>query len=279
MEQELKVKVSVDANTGAITIINTALQRTEQSANQAAKGVKNLKDYLDIMAHSTQLVVNTYQIFARVISGAIGAFDKIAGEGIRYNAALEQTQIALKGIIANYTRGADATAKLANAHKIASQVMGKLSIEAAKAGVSANDMAQVFQSFSGGALRAGMSLDQITKATGALTTSARVMGKDVNQVIMGIDGLADGAVLAGSEFGKMLNILGLSNEVLKKAASEGKLYEVIMQKTAIVTAAAADGNNSFNATMATLDTTIAELRGEMTKPMFEAMKAGAVIAL
>jgi hypothetical protein len=271
METELKVKINIDGDTGKVTVLNSALGETNKQSRLAAAGIHNIRDKIDLVAHGTQSIVG--------VTFAFGAFknaiQSAVGEGIRYNAALEQTQIALKGIIANYTDGANATVKLANAHKIASQVMGKLSIEAAKAGVSANDMAQVFQSFSGGALRAGMSLDQITKATGALTTSAKVMGKDVNQVIMGIDGLADGAVLAGSEFGKMLNILGLSNEVLKKAASEGKLYEVIMQKTAIVTAAAADGNNSFNATMATLDTTIAELRGEMTKPMFEAVSEGA----
>ncbi|MDR3347036.1 MAG: hypothetical protein LBN32_00325, partial [Helicobacteraceae bacterium] len=52
--QELKIKISVDPQTGKIQIVNKALDLTIKSADQAAKSTNRLKETVDLLAHSTQ---------------------------------------------------------------------------------------------------------------------------------------------------------------------------------------------------------------------------------
>ncbi|MDR0747547.1 MAG: hypothetical protein LBE89_06630, partial [Helicobacteraceae bacterium] len=92
-----------------------------------------------------------------------------------------------------------------------------------------------------------------------------------NALLAGIDGVAKGTILANSDFGRFLGGLGLTNEALKEAAASGQTYELIMGKLADIPAVAAEGAKGYAQSLNALNKTIEELRGELTKPIFEAM--------
>jgi hypothetical protein len=117
-------------------------------------------------------------------------------------------------------------------------------------------------------------MDKAAKASARLTQAAKIQGVEFNALIAGIDGAAKGTILANSDFGRFLSGLGLTNTALKEAAENGKTYELIMSKLADIPDIAAQGAKGYNASLASLNTTIEELRGELTKPLFEAITKG-----
>jgi hypothetical protein len=187
---------------------------------------------------------------------------------------MEQTQLALKATLSGYIDAATGAERIAKANALATTQMDRLKAASAETGIDFNELATAFKTFLPGALSVGMSLDQATKSATRLTQAAKIQGVEFNALLAGIDGVARGTILANSDFGRFLGGIGLTNEALKEATKTSQTYALIMQKTADIPAVAATGANNYNTALADLNKTIEELRGEMTKPMFEAMIEG-----
>ncbi|MDR3347035.1 MAG: hypothetical protein LBN32_00320 [Helicobacteraceae bacterium] len=210
-EQELKIKISVDPQTGKIQIVNKALDLTIKSADHAAKNTNELKEAVDLLAHGTQAITGLSTIFGGLTNSIRSAIQ----QGIQYNATLEQTQLALKATISGYIDAASGAERIAKADALATSQMDKLRAASAETGIAFNEITAAFKTFLPGALNVGMSMDGATKASVRLTQAAKMQGIEFNALLAGIDGVAKGTILANSDFGRFLGSLGLTNEALK----------------------------------------------------------------
>jgi hypothetical protein len=271
MEQDLTIKISVDAKTGALNTTNAALRQTASEADRAAGGIKRFRNEIDFIAHSSQAFAG----IGAALSALWSPLSSAVREGIAYNSTLEQTQLALKATISGYIDAATGAERIAAAEAMAIVQMEALKVSAMETGVGFSDLSSAFKTFLPGALSVGMSMDQATKAAARLTQAAKIQGVEFGALIAGIDGVAKGTILANSDFGRFLSGLGLTNEALKEAANSGQTYELIMSRLGDIPAVAATGAKGYAASMSALNATIAELRGELTKPMFDAMAASA----
>ena len=110
MDQELKVKISVDDKSGALKVTKTNFEGVDKSAKSAAQGITKYKSIVATLAHTSQAFTGIKGAFD-YINNAIGGTIKA---GIQYNAALEQTQLALKATIASYVDAATMGAQKSN---------------------------------------------------------------------------------------------------------------------------------------------------------------------
>jgi hypothetical protein len=267
VEQELKIKITVDPQTGKIKVLNSDFAQLANRSDEAAKSVNRLSDRIKAMGHASILGVLSYKTLAAPLAEA-------AREGVRYNATLEQTELALKATISGYIDAATGAERITKANALATIQMDKLRAASAETGVNFGEMTAAFKTFLPGALSVGMSMDGATKAAVRLTQAAKMQGIEFNALLAGIDGVARGTILVNSDFGRFLNALGLTNEALKEAADSGKTYELIMSKLADIPDVAATGAKGFNASFASLSATIDELRGALSKPIFDSITEG-----
>jgi hypothetical protein len=255
-ESELKIKVKVN-NDGKLEILKGDLSAVGAAGDKAASAVNRLSDRIKLMGHT-----------AVAVALAKTSIIDSARAGVQYNATLEQTQLALKATISGYIDAATGAERIAAAEAMAIAQMEALKVSALETGVGFGDLSSAFKTFLPGALSVGMSMDKATKAAARLTQAAKIQGVEFGALLAGIDGVAKGTILANSDFGRFLSGLGLTNEALKEAANSGQTYELIMSKLADIPAVAAEGANGYNASLAALGATIDQLRGELTKPLF-----------
>jgi hypothetical protein len=272
VDQDLKIKIKIDADSGELIIARSEFNEITRSAARASSAVGGFRQAIDIVAHSTQALVNLGAIFG----GVTAAITSAAKAGIQYNATLEQTRLALKATIAGYVEAATTSDKLAGAQALAESSMDKLQILAKESGLAFGELSAAFKTFLPGALRTGMSLDQAASAASRLTQAAKLMGLETGALLAGIDGVAQGTILANSDFGRFLSGVGLTSEALKEAAQNGKTYELIMNSLSAASAAGSEANKTFAGATGALSATIAEIRGEMAKPIFEAQTAALI---
>lgn len=255
--EELKIKITTDT-ANATTSINSFLKITN-----------NLRSNIDLLAHSLQALKLGGDMFGDLIKSSISL-----------NANLEDLHIKLTGLIsantANITStGAviDAQQKWALASDTASAVLGSLSDTARNTGINISDLSNAFSMFYATSSNQG-SIDKAKAAFESVAYAVKVSGKNMNDLTSMFDSLATGTVIAESEMGAFMQIIGLTNEELKQANQDGKVFDLLIEKTAKFKELSEFSGGSFNSILAQFKNELANLTAELGKPIFESFKNG-----
>lgn len=225
----VKSKIEVDARQGVagINAFASALGKLGSVSNQTKRGI-------DVLAHSLQ----TYVGFKDLASDIFGRFSKMTKPLVEANANYEKLQIQLTGLIATNTKNIDSMGKMLDAStkwalstKEADRVLAKLNETNLKTKFSLNEVAAAFSMFYATASNQG-TRDDALKAFDSIALAAQAVGKNMRDLVPMFDSLATGTVIASSEMGSFMKMVGLTNEELKKANQNGEVFTLISEKLA-----------------------------------------------
>lgn len=263
----VKSKIEVDARQGVagINAFKGGLLSLSKVSEQTRKSI-------DLLAHSTQ-----------ALSGAIKTANWIKDHSkqlIEANVNYERLQVQLTGLIATNTKNIDSMGKMLDAStkwalstKEADRVLAKLNETNLKTKFSLNEVAAAFSMFYATASNQG-SRDDALKAFDSIALAAQAVGKNMRDLVPMFDSLATGTVIASSEMGSFMKMVGLTNEELKKANQNGEVFTLISEKLAKYKDLSNEAAKGYDIAMGNLKNSINELNKELGKPIFEAYIKG-----
>lgn len=201
-----------------------------------------------------------------------------ATAGIAANAQLESLQTKLTGLISANAANVTSTGEVITAQQkwqmsseVASEALDRLKSIATATGNEVSATTDAFTMFYATANNQG-SASEAMDAFNAIALAAQVAGKDMASLVPMFDSLATGTVLAGSEMGSFMKIVGLTNEELKLANQNGTLFATLQERLAEFSSVAKLSAGTYEMELNKLKSSISGLMSEASKPVFDALK-------
>ena len=205
---------------------------------------------------------------------------ELAASGIEANRSFENLKIQLTGLIAANSSNVSMMGKTLDAHtkwnmsmKESEGILKKLNETNAKTKFTLEEITGAFNMFYATSAGQG-SRNKAVQAMDSIALAAQAVGKNLGDLTPMMDSLATGTVVAASEMGSFMKIVGLTNEELKKASSEGKVYDHIIEKLAKYKELSAEAAKGYEVALGSLKNELTELTRELTKPMFDVLTSG-----
>lgn len=277
MSQNVEIKLIFNAKTGEITTAQKQLTKLSSTADSAGASANKSSSAFSSFGASVGKLAAVAGV-AVGVGALVSAMKQAASVSINLNASLEDITRQLTAMVYINTQNTTTTGKAVSAQEkyaLATQEASKhldtLQDLAARAGYGINDLAEAYKAYGQGAVRA-MDFEQMQKSFEALTIAAKGAGTDIETLKFGLDNLATGTVVESSALGVFIKSLGMSNEMLKEAINQGKLYELIMQKTAPAVEAAAQSSQTYTQALGALKTAWNGILQEGGAKYFESIK-------
>ena len=205
---------------------------------------------------------------------------ELAASGIEANRSFENLKIQLTGLIAANSSNVSMMGKTLDAHtkwnmsmKESEGILKKLNETNAKTKFTLEEITGAFNMFYATSAGQG-SRAKAVQAMDSIALAAQAVGKNLSDLTPMMDSLATGTVVAASEMGSFMKIVGLTNEELKKASSEGKVYDHIIEKLSKYKELSAEAAKGYEVALGSLKNELTELTRELTKPMFDVLTSG-----
>lgn len=205
---------------------------------------------------------------------------ELAASGIEANRSFENLKIQLTGLIAANSSNVSMMGKTLDAHtkwnmsmKESEGILKKLNETNAKTKFTLEEITGAFNMFYATSAGQG-SRAKAVQAMDSIALAAQAVGKNLGDLTPMMDSLATGTVVAASEMGSFMKIVGLTNEELKKASSEGKVYDHIIEKLAKYKELSGEAAKGYEVALGSLKNELTELTRELTKPMFDVLTSG-----
>ena len=254
-----------------INISINAQDNASVSINNTTNSLSRMRQNIDTVAHSLQSVVLGWDLLNNKIKPFITA-------GISANAVLESLQTKLTGLISANSANVTSTGQIINAQQkwqlsseVASEALERLKSIATATGNQISSTTDAFTMFYATANDQG-SATQAMDAFNAIALAAQVAGKDIASLVPMFDSLATGTVLAGSEMGSFMKIVGLTNEELKLANQNGTLFATLQERLAEFGSVAKLSAGTYEMELNKLKSTLTSLGSEASKPVFDSLK-------
>ena len=262
-EMNLKIKIAVDGDTRKVVLLKDEVNVLGKSFNDADSKLGSLAKNIDIFA---KLAAGTI-----ILNQAVGS---LVRSGIEHNKTMEEltnslttlgvatsSNVTTTGVMIGQTQ------KYAMAADEAAVAMQKLQAINADTPHTLNQTVEIYKSMYSSMKMAGVSTDQMVELTKKVSIAAGSAGVEFNQLLAGVDGLAKGQVEANSEFGRFLDNMGLSNDVLKNSKD---IYKTINDALVDIKG----GFGSFEEASSNAQNAFSSFAGALTEPLFDGLKDG-----
>ena len=257
--------------TSQINISINAQDNASVSINNTTNSLSRMRQNIDMAAHSLQ----AYTLGIEALKNQLIPF---ATAGISANAVLESLQTKLTGLISANSANVTSTGEIINAQQkwqlsseVASEALERLKSIATATGNQISSTTDAFTMFYATANDQG-SATEAMDAFNAIALAAQVAGKDMASLVPMFDSLATGTVLAGSEMGSFMKIVGLTNEELKLANQNGTLFATLQERLAEFGSVAKLSAGTYEMELNKLKSTLTSLGSEASKPIFDSLK-------
>ena len=254
-----------------INISINAQDNASVSINNTTNALSKMRQNIDTVAHSLQ----AYTLGLEALKNQL---IPLATAGIAANAQLESLQTKLTGLISANAANVTSTGEMITAQQkwqmsseVASEALERLKSIATATGNEVSDTTDAFTMFYATANNQG-SASEAMDAFNAIALAAQVAGKDMASLVPMFDSLATGTVLAGSEMGSFMKIVGLTNEELKLANQNGTLFATLQERLAEFGSVAKLSAGTYEMELNKLKSSISGLMSEASKPVFDALK-------
>ena len=254
-----------------INISINAQDNASVSINNTTNALSKMRQNIDTVAHSLQ----AYTLGLEALKNQL---IPLATAGIAANAQLESLQTKLTGLISANAANVTSTGEMITAQQkwqlsseVASEALERLKSIATATGNEVSDTTDAFTMFYATANNQG-SASEAMDAFNAIALAAQVAGKDMASLVPMFDSLATGTVLAGSEMGSFMKIVGLTNEELKLANQNGTLFATLQERLAEFSSVAKLSAGTYEMELNKLKSSISGLMSEASKPVFDALK-------
>lgn len=266
---DVSITITIDGQTHSLRTARSDVNELGRSITGANSAANTLRDSLGKMV----LAVGG-------VAALTAAFKSFAASGIEANRSFENLKIQLTGLIAANSSNVSMMGKTLDAHakwnmsmKESEGILKKLNETNAKTKFTLEEITGAFNMFYATSAGQG-SRNKAVQAMDSIALAAQAVGKNLGDLTPMMDSLATGTVVAASEMGSFMKIVGLTNEELKKASSEGKVYDVIIEKLAKYKELSAEAAKGYEVALGSLKNELTELTRELTKPMFDVLTSG-----
>ena len=266
---DVSITITIDGQTHSLRTARGDVNELGRSITGANSAANTLRDSLGKMV----LAVGG-------VAALTAAFKSFAASGIEANRSFENLKIQLTGLIAANSSNVSMMGKTLDAHakwnmsmKESEGILKKLNETNAKTKFTLEEITGAFNMFYATSAGQG-SRNKAVQAMDSIALAAQAVGKNLGDLTPMMDSLATGTVVAASEMGSFMKIVGLTNEELKKASSEGKVYDVIIEKLAKYKELSAEAAKGYEVALGSLKNELTELTRELTKPMFDVLTSG-----
>ena len=266
---DVSITITIDGQTHSLRTARGDVNELGRSITGANSAANTLRDSLGKMV----LAVGG-------VAALTAAFKSFAASGIEANRSFENLKIQLTGLIAANSSNVSMMGKTLDAHtkwnmsmKESEGILKKLNETNAKTKFTLEEITGAFNMFYATSAGQG-SRNKAVQAMDSIALAAQAVGKNLSDLTPMMDSLATGTVVAASEMGSFMKIVGLTNEELKKASSEGKVYDVIIEKLAKYKELSAEAAKGYEVALGSLKNELTELTRELTKPMFDVLTSG-----
>ena len=266
---DVSITITIDGQTHSLRTARGDVNELGRSITGANSAANTLRDSLGKMV----LAVGG-------VAALTAAFKSFAASGIEANRSFENLKIQLTGLIAANSSNVSMLGKTLDAHtkwnmsmKESEGILKKLNETNAKTKFTLEEITGAFNMFYATSAGQG-SRNKAVQAMDSIALAAQAVGKNLGDLTPMMDSLATGTVVAASEMGSFMKIVGLTNEELKKASSEGKVYDHIIEKLAKYKELSAEAAKGYEVALGSLKNELTELSRELTKPMFDMLTSG-----
>ena len=266
---DVSITITIDGQTHSLRAARNDVNELGRSVTGANSAANTLRDSLGKMV----LAVGG-------VAALTSAFKSFAASGIEANKSFENLKIQLTGLIAANSSNVSMMGKTLDAHtkwnmsmKESEGILKKLNETNAKTKFTLEEITGAFNMFYATSAGQG-SRNKAVQAMDSIALAAQAVGKNLGDLTPMMDSLATGTVVAASEMGSFMKIVGLTNEELKKASSEGKVYDHIIEKLAKYKELSAEAAKGYEVALGSLKNELTELSRELTKPMFDMLTTG-----
>ncbi|MDY3245674.1 hypothetical protein [Campylobacter sp.] len=258
----------------ATSNINVKISATDNATAQVT-AVSNSISALNVKILNLAQGLQVFNLSWELIGEKVKNF---ATAGISANAVLESLQTKLTGLISANSANVTSTGEIINAQQkwqlsseVASEALERLKSIATATGNQISSTTDAFTMFYATANDQG-SASEALDAFNAIALAAQVAGKDMASLVPMFDSLATGTVLAGSEMGSFMKIVGLTNEELKLANQNGTLFATLQERLAQFGSVASLSAGTYEMELNKLKSSISSLGSEASKPIFDSLK-------
>ena len=266
---DVSITITIDGQTHSLRAARNDVNELGRSVTGANSAANTLRDSLGKMV----LAVGG-------VAALTSAFKSFAASGIEANRSFENLKIQLTGLIAANSSNVSMMGKTLDAHtkwnmsmKESEGILKKLNETNAKTKFTLEEITGAFNMFYATSAGQG-SRNKAVQAMDSIALAAQAVGKNLGDLTPMMDSLATGTVVAASEMGSFMKIVGLTNEELKKASSEGKVYDHIIEKLSKYKELSAEAAKGYEVALGSLKNELTELTRELTKPMFDMLTTG-----
>ena len=252
------------------------LRAAREDVNALGRSLSNT----DTIANALRSSFGKIAASVASIGALVVGVKELAASGIEANRSFENLKIQLTGLIAANSSNVSMLGKTLDAHtkwnmsmKESEGILKKLNETNAKTKFTLEEITGAFNMFYATSAGQG-SRNKAVQAMDSIALAAQAVGKNLSDLTPMMDSLATGTVVAASEMGSFMKIVGLTNEELKKASSEGKVYDHIIEKLAKYKELSAEAAKGYEVALGSLKNELTELTRELTKPMFDVLTSG-----
>lgn len=257
----------------ALSRIEQGMKRTGNAQRRAAKGGTELgRSFRNILLRSIAIigVLRTFDLVTDAISRAVKM-------GLEFNETIETAELSIASLITatadlvdingNVLEGVEA---LDAAYGLAEDQVQKLRIAGIQTAATTQDLVNAFQQAVGAGVQTGLTLDEIRKITIRLTQAAGALGVPYRQLNEEIRSLFQGAITPQNT--RIATALGITNADIVRAKELGTLAEFLLDSFNAFDVAGDRIVNTFAALKSNIQETIEILLGDITSPLFKALR-------
>jgi len=213
LEKDLRIKITVDKNTGSLKVINSEFDDLDFKVNKTEKSFGTLKGSIAGLATAA---VGIYAVEK--------ALESVMKSGFSFNIELEEAKAGLISLsVAVQDKSIPVLERYNAANIEATSTLKELQRINAQTPHSLNETNKIYNAMYVSMKNAGASTSDMIELTRSISIASGAAGIEFNSLLAGVDGLATGTVLANSDLGRFLSSLGLTNEKLKESDDVVKL--------------------------------------------------------
>jgi len=263
---------NLNALLGSIRKVKTAVRG---SADEVKRTTRNTHE-LGRSFRNIALRTIAYLGVVRGFSAITGAFKNATAAGLEYNEVIEQSRLAIASLITAQADLYDETGRqlqgveaLDAAYTAATDQVRKLRIAGIQTAATTKELVDAFQQAVGAGLATGLTLDEIRTVTIRIAQAAGALGVPYRQLNEEIRSILGGIIDQNTRIAKAL---GLTNEQIRLAKEQGRLAEFLLESFEAFGIAGERIVETWAALKSNVKETFELFAGEVTFPMFEAVR-------
>jgi len=268
-DNDVKITITINGETTELKAAKADVEDLAKNVKKADTATAGLKDSFAALA-----------LKIGGVAALTAAFKDLVSTGFEANKSFENLQIQLTGLIAANSSNISSMGRVLDAHEKwnlgmaeSEKILNQLNETNAKTKFTLEEITGAFNMFYATSAGQG-SREKAVQAMDSIALAAQAVGKNINDLTPMMDSLATGTVIAASEMGSFMKIVGLTNEELKKANENGQVYDYLIKKLAKFKELSGEAGNSYEVALGGVKNEITEIARELTKPMFETVTKG-----